>query len=118
MLTAEQQLNHVYFMLVKATTTWLQIPTQERFKFLDTTISPILDRHPSVNMRFFDSEAFSGRYSDVVTWETSNVQAYQLLIDRLRETLFWGTYFEIIEIISSIENAYAMNNGIAPISRN
>jgi Darcynin, domain of unknown function len=118
MTTATQQLNHVYFMLVKTTATWLQIPTTERFKFLETTISPILQQYPAVKMRFFDSEAFSGHYSDVIMWETAEIQSYQCLIERLRETLFWGTYFEIVEIVPSIENAYAINYGVAPISSN
>ena len=118
MSEAVQQLNHVYFMLVKTTTIWLQIPTTGRFKFLETTISPILKQYPSVKMRFFDSEAFSGRYSDVIMWETAEVQEYQFLVDKLRETLFWDTYFEVIEIVPSIENAYAIHHGVAPISGN
>jgi hypothetical protein len=110
------ELNYVYFMLVKTTNTWLQFSVKERFKFLEETISPILQKHPTVAMRFFDSEAFSGRYTDVLLWETSDVQDYQSLVEDLRSTLFWGTYFEIMEIIPAIENAYALFNGINPIS--
>ncbi|MBD2773945.1 darcynin [Iningainema sp. BLCCT55] len=85
-------------------------------EFLSKIISPILKKHPSVQMRFFDSEAFSGRFTDVLMWETAEVQEYQFLVERLRETLFWGTYFEIVEIIPAIENAYANYYGVAPIS--
>lgn len=109
-------LNHVYFMLVKTTTTWLQIPTSKRFEFLEETIKPILAKHPTVNMRFFDSEAFSGRFTDVLMWETADVKEYQLLVEQLRETMFWGMYFEIIEIVPAIENAYAIFNEVAAIS--
>jgi hypothetical protein len=49
-------------------------------------------------------------------WETSDMQDYQSLVEDLRSTLFWGTYFEIIEIIPEIENAYALFNGVHPIS--
>jgi Darcynin, domain of unknown function len=116
MKVSEKELNHVYFMLVKTTTTWLQFPIQERFQFLEETIAPILQKHPAVTMRFFDSEAFSGRYTDVLMWETSDVKDYQFLVEELRETLFWGTYFEIIEIVPAIENAYAIYNQVNPIS--
>jgi Darcynin, domain of unknown function len=111
-----KELNHVYFMLVKTTTTWLQFSVNERFKFLEETIAPILQKHPDVAMRFFDSEAFSGHYTDVLMWETSDVKGYQSLVEDLRATLFWDTYFEIIEIIPAIENAYALFNGVNPIS--
>jgi hypothetical protein len=116
MTTTVKELNHVYFMLVKTTNTWLQLSTKERFQFLDTVISPILQKHPSVKMRFFDSEAFSGHYTDVLMWETSEVKDYQFLVEELRETLFWGTYFEIVEIVPAIENAYALYYEVEPIT--
>jgi Darcynin, domain of unknown function len=115
MITATE-LNHVYFMLVKTTTTWLQIPTDRRFEFLEETIKPILAKHPTVKMRFFDSEAFSGRFTDVLMWETAQVKDYQLLVEELRVTPFWGTYFKIVEIVPAIENAYAIFNKVAPLS--
>ncbi|NJK73297.1 MAG: darcynin [Microcoleus sp. SU_5_6] len=115
-MTTTKQLNHVYFMLVKTTVIWLRLTPKERFKFLETTISPILKKHRSVKMRFFDSEAFSGHFTDVLMWETSEVKDYQFLVEELRETLFWGTYFEIVEIVPSIENAYALYYEVEPLS--
>lgn len=117
MTTISKDLNHVYFMLVKTTTTWLQIPTNQRFEFVKEIIIPILAKYPTVKMRYFDSEAFSGRYTDVLMWETANVGDYQSLVEKLRETLFWGTYFEIVEIIPAIENAYATFNEVTPLSQ-
>lgn len=111
------ELNYAYFMLVKTTATWLQLSAKERFEFLETTIAPILKKHLSVKLRFFDSEAFSGRFTDVLIWETSEVKDYQFLVEELRETLFWGTYFEIVEIVPAIENAYALYYKVDPISR-
>jgi Darcynin, domain of unknown function len=110
------ELNQVYFMLVKTTTTWLQIPTRGRFEFLAEKIAPILKKYPTVRMRFFDSEAFSGHFTDVLMWETAVVKDYQFLVEELRETLFWGTYFEVVEIIPAIENAYALYNEVTPLS--
>jgi chlorite dismutase len=116
MPTTDKDLNYVYFMLVKTTNTWLQLSTKERFQFLETTISPILKKYPAVNMRFFDSEAFSGNYTDVLMWEASDVKDYQFIVEELRETLFWGAYFEIVEIVPAIENAYALYYEVDPIS--
>ena len=62
-----------------------------------------------VSMRFFDSEAFHSRFTDVIMWETASIMAYQAVVEELRETLFWDTYFEIVEIVASIEDAYAIH---------
>jgi hypothetical protein len=115
-MTTAKELNHVYFMLVKTTATWLQIPTPKRFEFIEEAIKPILAKHPAVKMRFFDSEAFSGKFTDVLMWETADIWEYQAVVEKLRETLFWGTYFEIVEIVPAIENAYAIFNEVAAIS--
>jgi hypothetical protein len=116
MTTTAKELNHVYFMLVKTTIAWLQLSAKERFEFLETAISPLLKKHPSVKMRFFDAEAFSAHYTDVLMWEAPEVKDYQFLVEELRETLFWGTYFEIVEIVPAIENAYALYYEVEPIS--
>jgi hypothetical protein len=44
MKIASTELNYVYFMLVKTTTAWLQIPTKQRFEFLEKTIMPTFGR--------------------------------------------------------------------------
>lgn len=116
-MTTSKELNHAYFMLVKTTATWLQLSAKERFEFLETTISPLLKKHSSVKLQFFDSEAFSGHFTDVSMWEASEVKDYQFLVEELRETLFWGTYFEIVEIVPAIKNAYALYYEVDPISR-
>ena len=107
-------INHAFFMLVRTTTTWLALAPKDRFGFRDTVIKPILARNPEVSMRFFDSEAFNSRFSDVIMWETSSVLAYQAVVEELRETSFWDTYFEVAEIVASIENAYAHHYNVTP----
>ncbi len=101
---------HTIFMLVKTTSNWLALDTRARFAFVRETIAPILANHPAVKMRFFDSEFFSARVSDVVVWETSDLYAWRHLVDRLRETKFWGAYFDVVEIIASVENSFADTN--------
>jgi hypothetical protein len=107
--TNTRHVNHVFFMLVRTTPSWLALTPTERFGFLGEVIAPILGRHPDVSMRFFDSEAFSAEYSDVVMWETGTLLSYQAIVEELRETRFWGHYFEVVDIVASIENAYALH---------
>jgi chlorite dismutase len=107
--------NHVFFMLVKTTPDWLALNPTERFAFLGEVIGPILERNAAVRMRFFDSEAFASRYSDVVMWETADVLAYQAVVEELRETKFWDYYFSVVEIVPSIENGYARHYDVEPI---
>jgi dolichyl-phosphate-mannose--protein O-mannosyl transferase len=107
--TTTKELTQTYFMLVKTTNTWLQLPVKERFKFKENIITPILEKYSTVKMRFFDSEAFSGRVTDILMWETANIIDYQFLIDELRETPFWGTYFEVVEIIPAIEDGHLLS---------
>lgn len=107
-----RHVNHVFFMLVRTTPTWLALTPTERFAFLGEVIAPILGRHPDVSMRFFDSEAFHAGYSDVVMWETETLLSYQAIVEELRETSFWGHYFEVVDIVASIENAYARHYAV------
>jgi hypothetical protein len=107
--------NHVFFMHVRTTASWLALTPNERFAFLGETIAPILGRHPDVSMRFFDSEAFHAGCTDVVMWETASILSYQAIVEELRETLFWGGYFEIVDIVASIENAYALHYRVDPL---
>ncbi len=102
-------------MLVRTTNEWLALEPKARFAFLGEVIVPILQANPSVSMRFFDSEAFSGQYSDVVMWETADPMAYQAIVESLRETRFWGYYFEVRDIVASIENAYARHYEVDPL---
>ena len=109
-----KMVNHTIFMLVRTTTAWLALTPPRRFAFVNDTIGPILARNPRVSMRFFDSEAFSADFTDVIMWETADVLAYQAVVEELRETLFWDAYFAIVKIIASIENAYAIHYDVTP----
>jgi hypothetical protein len=98
---------YTFFMLVKTTARWLQAPVQERMSFLQTEVTPLLKRWTDVTLRYYDAEFFTTRCTDVIVWETENIASYQAVIEKLRETLFWDTYFEVVEIIPAIEDAYA-----------
>ena len=67
-------------------------------------------------MRFLNSESYSARVTDVIIMETGDLGAYQRLIKGLRDTPFWDHYFEVLEVIPAVEDAYATHYGIAPLT--
>ena len=105
------------FMLVQATPNWLGLKPPERFAFLDEEIQSRLASHPAVRMRFWDVEHLSARVSDVILFETQDLAQYRSLIEGIRETKFWGHYFEVLEILPGIENAYAQHYSVEPYGK-
>ncbi|CDW92630.1 MULTISPECIES: darcynin family protein [Thiomonas] len=105
-----------FFMLLKATRPWLDKAPPERFAYVKDIVNPILEAHPAVSMRFFDSESYSAKVSDVALWETPDLVAYQQVIRKLRDTLFWNYYFEVLDIIPAVEEGYAAYYDMAPLT--
>lgn len=105
-------LAHTIYMLVRTNPAWLALEPKARFAFFQTEILPTLKATPSVTMRFFESEAYNARVTDILVWETADLPAYWSIVERLRETPFWGHYFEIVEILPSVENAYVRHYGV------
>ncbi len=108
-------MNHVFIMNLKTTRAWLDLTPTQRHAFTDNTIRPILAANPSVTMRYFESEAFSADVTDTAMWETHDILAYQEVVEQLRETLFWGHYFEVVQILACIENAFALHYHVDPV---
>ena len=100
------------FMLVKTTPEWLGFPPDRRFELVREHLTPIVKRHASgVSLRFFDTEFYSARVTDIWMWDAKDHQSYQLLVEDLRASPFWDRYFAIVEILTGVENAYAKNYG-------
>jgi hypothetical protein len=98
------------FMLVKTMPEWLGLPVDQRFGLLKEHVEPLLRKYRAdIRLRFYDVEFYATRVTDIWFWEARNHHAYQLLVEDLRETPFWDHYFEIVEILTGIENAYAKN---------
>ncbi len=98
------------FWMVKTTPSWLALPPggeSGRFSFVEKILKPILASHPGAALRFFDAEAYSSYCSDVMMWQVSNQADYNAMVEKLRETLFWDHYFQVLHILPSIEDGYA-----------
>lgn len=99
-----------FFWLVKTTPAWLALPALGaggRFDFLEKVIKPILGQFPKVQLRFFDAEAHTATCSDVMMWAAHDAAQYNAMVEKLRETSFWDHYFQILQIIPTLENQYA-----------
>ncbi|GII61021.1 darcynin [Sphaerisporangium krabiense] len=98
------------FMLVKTTPEWLGLSVEQRVDVFRTEIVPaITSKVRDVRSRFYDTEFYSARVTDVWVWEARDHQAYRLLIEALRDTSFWDRYFEVVDLLVGVENAYARN---------
>ncbi|MCC3332046.1 darcynin family protein [Nocardia abscessus] len=105
------------FMLVKTTPEWLVLTVQERVDAFTTQVLPAIEAKTTrVRSRFYDTEFYSARVTDVWVWEAEDHHAYQLLVDALRETPFWDRYFEIVELLVGTENGYARTYGLEPLA--
>ncbi|MFM0205181.1 hypothetical protein PQR53_35770 [Paraburkholderia fungorum] len=99
------------FMLVKTTPEWLGFSAGERFRLLREHVEPIIEMHADeVSLRFYDVEFYSARVTDIWVWDATSHHAYELLVEALRETPFWDRFFEIVEILPGVENAFARND--------
>jgi len=104
------------FMLIKATPAWLALPPKQRMAFFAEKIRPLLADRPQLRLRYFDAEFYTARCSDVMMWETDEPAVYRALVEDLRETLFWDHYFQVVEIIPAVEDAYADHYHEAPLA--
>ncbi|WP_433716115.1 darcynin family protein [Nocardia sp. CA-084685] len=100
------------FILVKTTRAWLDLTVAQRIAAFEEEVLPtVRERVRDVRSRFFDTEFYSARVTDVWMWEARNHEAFELVIEALRETRFWDHYFDVVEILAGTENGYAKHYG-------
>ena len=102
------------FMLVKTTPEWLALTIEERVEAFKTQVLPaIQSKAKDVTSRFYDTEFYSTRVTDVWVWEARDHEAFQLVVEALRETPFWDRYFDVVDVLVGVENGYAKHYGTA-----
>ncbi|MEU2790820.1 darcynin family protein [Streptomyces sp. NPDC007100] len=105
------------FMLIKTLPEWLAMTPHERIRAFETEVMPAVKaKTTGIRSRFYDTEFYSTRVTDVWVWEADDHNAYQLLIDALRETPFWDRYFEVVDLLVGTENGYARTYNVAPVA--
>jgi darcynin-like uncharacterized protein len=100
------------FILVKTTREWLELTVAERVAAFENDIAPTIgEKVADVRSRFYDTEFYSARVTDVWVWEARDHDAFQLVVEALRETPFWDRYFDVVDILVGVENGYAKHYG-------
>jgi hypothetical protein len=105
------------FILVKTTRAWLDLTVEQRIAAFESSVLPtVREKARDVRSRFYDTEFYTARVTDVWVWEARDHEAFQLVIEALRETPFWDLYFEVVEILVGVENGYAKHYGTDPLA--
>ncbi|MFD5826813.1 darcynin family protein [Lentzea sp. NPDC060358] len=116
-MTTFEEAGVTAFMLVKTTPRWLALTVAQRVEAFETEVLPVVrEKTEGVRSRFYDTEFYSARVTDIWVWEARDHEAYQLLVEALRETPFWDTWFEVVELLVGVENGYARNYGVDPLA--
>ncbi len=95
---------YTIFILLRATRAWLRLSHADRAAAGRDAFGGGFE---GMTVRYFDAEAFTGRCSDVLVVETASLADHRRLMDRLRDSaIFTEPYFEVVDIIPSIEDTY------------
>lgn len=96
------------FVLLKTTVSWLRLSRDDRNSIADKALSSVLV-NTDVTLRMFDAEAFTTRCTDVAMFQAKDMQSFYFAIERLRDSvLITEPYFEMIEIIPTIEDGFKL----------
>ncbi len=94
------------FMLLRALPAWLALPRPQRNTIAESAMAHAL-KEGTVSVRHFDAEAFTAQCSDVAVFETPDLPSFYRAVERLRDSaLFTTPYFELVQILPSIENGF------------
>lgn len=97
------------FLLVQTTEHWLRLPRDERRKLSAVDIGSALAPFPVLNLRHFDTEAFSAKWTDVPMIETNDLVAYYGFMERLRDSpMITMPYFRITLIVPTIKDRFRL----------
>lgn len=103
---SEKDLSYTVFMLLRTTPAWLRLTREKRNAIAGEAFGAAM-KGDEVSMSYHDAEAFSGRATDVAVFRTRDLYAYYAVVERLRDSaLFTEPYFEVVDIIPTIEEGY------------
>ncbi|KNB50582.1 darcynin family protein [Streptomyces caatingaensis] len=87
---------------------WLALSREERDAMRAAHLDPVFAAYADrVRARFFDAEAFNGRFSDFAVLETDDLGAYYFLVEALRDTpLVSEGHFVLGEVFLGVEDGF------------
>ena len=88
-------MSYAAFLLLTATPAWLALSSQERERVVADELQPVLARYrDTVRIRYYDTDAYSARASELFMLEFNTLGAHAKLIDELRASVvFTEPYF-------------------------
>jgi hypothetical protein len=100
------KIRHHAVVLLSAEPAWLALSREERnTKALMGKL--VVRNHEAVRVRWIDSDALGGRFTDMLLCEMDDLWSYHKLMEELRDTeLFHRPYFRIVDVHIGLENAY------------
>ena len=98
---------YTFFFHLSARKEWLQLSRNDRNSYFSQLNHDEFAKYPGVHIRLFDAEAFTACCSDIVMFETEDIQSYYFLVEELRDSkIYTKPYFDVISIFPAIENGF------------
>ncbi|MBC2876948.1 MULTISPECIES: darcynin family protein [Streptomyces] len=87
---------------------WLALSREQRNAMRAAHLEPVFAAYADrVRARFFDAEAFNGRFSDFTVLETDDLGAYYFLVEALRDTpVIAEGYLTFGEVFLGVEDGF------------
>ncbi|GAA2710464.1 MULTISPECIES: darcynin family protein [Streptomyces] len=87
---------------------WLALSREERNALRAQHLEPVFAAYADrVKARFFDAEAFNGRFSDFALLETEDLGAYYFLVEALRDTpVIAEGYLAFNDVLLGVEDGF------------
>lgn len=99
-------MNWTVFMMVRTMPTWLALSRKRRSEIADKAFETAL-ADTGVQMRYYDAEAFTASCTDIMVFDTDDLDAYYFAIERLRDSeIFTVPYFEVVEVILTKQDGF------------
>ncbi|MEU8520791.1 darcynin family protein [Streptomyces sp. NBC_01216] len=100
-------MRYVVINMLQFQPAWLRLERGERAHVWET-VKTLAGRARGVRLRWFDAEAFSAEYSDVLFVETDDLAAYYMFWEAVRDTeLFTVPYVEVKQVVTAVEEGFA-----------
>ncbi len=100
------------FIHINTTNEWLAYSIPERLERARGILMPIIKEfEDTVIFKWYDVEFYKQGISDIMMMDCKDHLSYQMFVERLRETAFWGKWFSIEDILVGELNAASKNYG-------
>ena len=99
---------YAFFLLLKASKDWLALSRTDRAEIAGNCLQEAVKASSgNISFRHFDAEAFHAPCSDVMLVETGDPWHHYQFMEKLRDSpLIFKGYFEVLDVIPTIEDGY------------